>query len=188
MRKSMTPTSFAPWLRRDNLPVAHEKQGGSPGRSVQDSPTGLPRYAWSLFLSILVGLLTVATQKTLSSLAQAHSISALSRFLNCYRWPASLLRHFRQQLITKEIHKRYLRKRGRPPIIYLIIDDTVIPKRGRHFPGWGLHYSVTQKQVTPGHDLVFAFLVVSTSRAPWAWRLYRNRRFDPQAYRKKVLC
>jgi hypothetical protein len=145
------------------------------------------RYSWPLFLSMLVGLLTVATHKTLSSLAQTHSISALSRFLNRYRWPAALLRTYRQQLITQQIHKRYLKKRGRRPTIYLILDDTVIPKRGQHFPGLGLHYSATQRQVTPGHDLVFAFLVVGTRGAPWDWRLYRNCRFDPHSYRKKIV-
>ncbi len=30
------------------------------------------RYSWTLFLSMLVGLLAVAKEKTLSSLAQAH--------------------------------------------------------------------------------------------------------------------
>ncbi len=47
----------------------------------------------------------------------------------------------------------------------------------------GLHYSVTHQHVTPGHDLVFA--VVGRIHAPWDWRRYRNRRFDPSNYRKK---
>ncbi len=125
------------------------------------------RYCWTLFVSTLVGLLTLPTRKTLTYLAGSHSIAAFSRFFGRYRWASERLKIFRQSWIRQRIHHRYLRKPGRRPIIYLALDDTVIPKRGKRFPGLGLHYSVTQERVTRGHDLIFSFLIVGSIQAPW---------------------
>jgi hypothetical protein len=72
-------------------------------------------------------------------------------------------------------------------VVYLILDDTVIPKRGKHLPQLGFHFCPTQDRVVRGWDLVFAALRVGKLTVPWAWRCYVNERFSEAVdFRKRT--
>lgn len=144
---------------------------------LQDLKPHFSGATWPLLWTLMVGLFLSQARKTLSELTSTHSVSALSRFLNRYAWPTDQLRQWRQAQITRAIRDRYLGKRGRNPTLYLLIDNTVIAKRGGAFPGLGQHYSSTHDRVAWGHNLVFSYLLAGGVQAPWDWRLYVNERF-----------
>ena len=50
----------------------------------------------------------------------------------------------RRQLITQALQQRYHRRYGRPPVVYLILDDTVLPKRGKKLPELGFHFAPSE--------------------------------------------
>jgi len=76
--------------------------------------------------------------KRLTALQHQESVPTLSRTLNLYPWPLEELGATRRRLISQALKKRHRRRRGGRPTVYLIIDDTVIPKRGKVLPcpGW----------------------------------------------------
>jgi len=135
------------------------------------------RYSWPLFTTLMLGLLLAKAHKTLSHLAHGHSICALSRFLSQYPWSLETLRRYRQDRLTEAIVHRYGRKRGRKPILYFILDDTVVPKRGKQLAHLGRHFCSTLGKVVWGHCFVFSYLVAGHIEGPWDWKLYLNRRF-----------
>ena len=135
------------------------------------------RYSWPLFSTLMLGLLLCKARKTLSHLASGHSIGALSRFFNQYPWSVERLRCYRQQQLSAAMVQRYCGQRGRKPILYLILDDTVVPKRGKCLAQVGRHFCSTLGKVVWGHCLVFSYLVAGQIEGPWAWKLYVNRRF-----------
>lgn len=105
-------------------------------------------YVWTHVLSILLGLMLLQRAKTLTALQHGESIPTLSRTLNVYEWPLEELRTTRHALIIRALHKHYQRRRGRQPTVYLIIDDTVVPKRGVKLPDLGFHFSPSQAHDT----------------------------------------
>ena len=142
---------------------------------------------WRHVLSILVGLMLLRGAKTLTSLRGEESVPTLSQTLNHYPWPLQELIATRRQLISQALKKRHLRRRGRRPTVYLIIDDTVIPKRGKVLPWLGFHFSPSQGRVVRGWDLVFAAVRVGSLTVPWGWHLYVNERFlEEEDFRKRT--
>jgi SRSO17 transposase len=117
--------------------------------------------------------------KTLTALQHQESVPTLSRTLNVYPWPLEELIALRRSLITQALQRRR-KKRGRPPFVYLILDDTVLPKRGKKLPALGFHFSPSQDRVVLGWDLVFAAVRVGSLTVPWDWRLYVNERFSEE--------
>ena len=95
-------------------------------------------YVWRHVLSILLGLMLLRGAKRLTALQHQKSVPTLSRTLNLYPWPLEGLIATRRRLISQALKKRHRRRRGGRPTVYLIIDDTVIPKRGKVLPcpGW----------------------------------------------------
>jgi len=144
-------------------------------------------YVWGHVLSMLMGLMLLKERKTLSALRYRESLPTLSRTLNVYPWPLEQLAILRRQVVTQALQKQFLKRRGRRPIVYLILDDTVIPKRGLHLPQLGFHHSSTQDRVVRGWDLVFAALRVGKLTVPWAWYSYVNERFaEAEDFRKRT--
>jgi len=90
-------------------------------------------YVWQHFLSMLIGLMLLKQVKTLTALAGKESVPTLSRTMNFYQWPLEEMRATRRQLIAAALQKHYQRRCGPRPIIYLILDDAVLPKRGRSY-------------------------------------------------------
>jgi hypothetical protein len=69
----------------------------------------------------------------------------------------------------------------------LIVDDTVLPKRGKKLPHLGFHYASSPDQVVRGYDLVYAAVRVGSFTAPWDWRCYVNERFlAEEDFRKRT--
>ena len=143
-------------------------------------------YVWKHVLSMLLGLMLLREAKTLTALRGPESVPTLSRTLNVYEWPLEELRAARRSLIVRALQKRR-KKRGRPPFLYLILDDTVVPKRGKKLPGLGLHFCPSQERVVRGWDWVFAAVRVGSLTVPWDWRCYVNARFsEEEAFRKRT--
>jgi len=148
--------------------------------------THFQAYVWTHVLSILIGLMLLKQVKTLTALQGDESVPTLSRTMNVYEWPLEELRAARRALITQALHKHHRRRRGRQPIVYLILDDTVLPKRGKKLPYLGFHFSPSQDRVVQGWDLVFAALRVGSFTAPWDWRCYVNERFLEEDFQKRT--
>ena len=149
--------------------------------------THFQAYVWKHVLSILVGLMLLRGVKTLTALQGEESVPTLSRTMNLYQWPLEELRATRRQLIAHALQRHYRRRRGRRPILYLILDDTVVPKRGKKLPQLGFHFSSSEDRVVRGWDLVFAALRVGSFTAPWDWRCYVNERFsEEEDFRKRT--
>lgn len=155
--------------------------------ALEQLKTHFQAYVWPHVLSMLVGLMLLWQAKTLTALQGDESVPTLSRTMNIYEWPLAELIATRCQLITQALRKHYRRRRGRRPIVYLIIDDTVVPKRGKKLPWLGFHFSSSQDRVVRGWDLVFAAVRVGSFTAPWDWRCYVNERFsEEEDFRKRT--
>ena len=149
-------------------------------QALEQLKTHFQAYVWTHVLSILVGLMLLRQAKTLTALQCQESVPTLSRTLNVYDWPLEELIATRRQLVTHALQKHHRHRRGRRPMVYLIIDDTVVPKRGKKLPLLGLHFSPSQDRVVRGWDLVFAAVRVGSFMAPWDWRCYVNERFSKE--------
>jgi len=136
-------------------------------------------YVWKHVLSMLVGLMLLREAKTLTALKYHESLPTLSRTLNVYPWPLEELMATRRSVIQRTLAKRR-KRRGRPHFLYLILDDTVVPKRGKKLPQLGFHFSPSEDRVVHGWDWVFAAVRVGSLVAPWDWRSYVNERFTEE--------
>lgn len=131
-------------------------------------------YGWRCLLSMALGMWIAEGKKTLAALTYLVSEGALSRFFNGERWPALKIRELRRQMSEELIHS-WCGRRGRPPIIYLVLDGTVLPKRGEQLPKLGWHYDSRIDGLRWGQKLVLAVLRVGELALPWAWRAYVNK-------------
>lgn len=144
-------------------------------------------YVWKHVLSILLGLMLLRQAKTLTALQATESVPTLSRTLNVYEWPLEEVRATRRQLITQALRHHSRHRRGPKPALYLILDDTVLPKRGKKLPSLGFHYASSQDRVVRGQNLVCAAVRVGSFTAPWDWRCYVNERFvKAEDFRKRT--
>jgi len=135
---------------------------------------------------MLLGLMLLRETKTLTALRCQESVPTLSRTLNRYVWPLEELSRTRRSLITQALKKRR-KRRGRPPFVYLILDDTVVAKRGKKLPALGFHFSPSQERVVRGWDWVFAAVRVGSLTVPWDWCCYVNERFlEEETFRKRT--
>jgi len=156
-------------------------------QALEHLKTHFQAYVWTHVLSMLVGLMLLRQAKTLTALQGDESVPTLSRTMNVYEWPLEGLIATRRQLITHALQKHHRRRRGRRPMVYLIIDDTVVPKRGKKLPALGFHFCPSQDRVVRGWDLVFSAVRVGSLTAPWAWRAYVNERFsEEEDFRKRT--
>lgn len=146
---------------------------------LQQLQNHFPGYVWRHVLSMLVGLMLLREAKTLTALRHHESLPTLSRTLNVYEWPLDELRALRRSVITQAL-KRLRQKRGRPHCLYLILDDTVVPKRGKKLPALGFHFSPSEDRVVHGWDWVFAAVRVGSLVVPWDWHSYVNERFSEE--------
>ena len=144
-------------------------------------------YVWKHVLSMVMGLMLHEGPPTLTALQTTQSIATLSRTLNVYPWPLQEMIAWRQRQIIEALHQRFRHRRGRRPTVYLILDDTVVAKRGKKLPKLGFHFAPTLDRVVCGWDLVFAAVRVGKVTVPWTWRCYVNERFcEAEAFQKRT--
>jgi len=85
-------------------------------------------------------------------------------------WRGYLNRHARRVLASLQ-----RRAKGKEVPVYLLIDDTLNPKRGKRMDWVGRHYSHSEKQVVNGHCMVSAMLVIGDLVLPWDFALYKKK-------------
>ena len=97
---------------------------------------------------------------------QTKSESAISRFLNHYKWSTrSLIRYVRSCLLNLILSQR---KKGRKPILEVILDLTTLEKVG-NFPH--LKNLVRVYHHKKGLHIVVMYLVMGNWRFPWSFRV-----------------
>jgi SRSO17 transposase len=113
------------------------------------------------------------------SMGHNKDYSAFTRFVSeapwssqelAVEWQGYLNRHARRALTRLR-----RRAKGHEVPVYLLIDDTLNPKRGKQMAWVGRHYSHSEKQVIKGHCLVSAMLVIGDLVLPWALALYKKK-------------
>jgi len=167
MRAKHGILAFSTEKKEDTMPILEQLQNHFQG------------YVWKHVLSMPVGLMLLREANTLTALKYHEILPTLSRTLNVYPWPLDELRAVRRALITQAL-KKLRNKRGRPRFLYLIIDDTVVPKRGRKLPELGFHFSSGEDRVVHRWEWVFAAVRVGSLIVPWDWRSYVNERFTEE--------
>ena len=128
---------------------------------------------------------SIYQQETLESIfalflqGQGHSLphhcatkseSAISRFLNHYKWSTrSLIRTVRSCILELILSQR---SRGRKPTLQVILDLTTLEKVGK-FPH--LQDLVRVYHHKKGLHIVVMYLVIGDWRFPWSFRVYRGK-------------
>ncbi|MBS3812419.1 transposase, partial [Candidatus Bipolaricaulota bacterium] len=138
--------------------------------------THLTSYQWHSFLSMVIGICVTDGRKSLKALSYLASSPALSRFFNGDKWPSQLVKSFQRKLVIDLIKRHYWNRRGRNPTVYLLIDGTVLPKRGKDLPKVGLHYDTRTRGLRRGQKLVISSLKVGKLLLPWDFRTYVNKK------------
>lgn len=141
--------------------------------SVRDHLTS---YQWRAFLSMAIGICLRDGKKTLKALSYLASSPALSRFFNGNGWPTKIIRKLWQREAIELIRDWYWERRGKNPTVYLLIDGTVLSKRGKKLPKLGWHYDTRIKGLRKGQKLVIASVKVGKLILPWDFRTYLNKR------------
>jgi hypothetical protein len=129
-------------------------------------PTGYQRRS----LEVLLSLFLQATGKPLPAYSELKSGSALSRFLNHYRWPVrQVIRSLRQAALERLLAPR---RRGRRPILEIMVDLTCLEKAGRFK---GLDQLIHVLNGKRGLQVVIVYLCVAGWRIPWGFRVWRGK-------------
>jgi len=131
-------------------------------------------YGWRSFLSMVGGICITDGKKTLKALSYLVSDSALSRLFNGEKWPTEAIREIQRELAVELIKRWYWNKRGRNPTVHLLIDGTVLAKRGKDLPKVGWHYDTRIDGMRRGQKLIIASIKVGELLLPWDFRVYVN--------------
>jgi len=134
----------------------------------------LTSYGWRCLLSMALGMWIAEGKKVRAALTYLVSEGALSRFFGGDRWPSQTIREGRKQLSEEWIELWY-GGRGRPPLLYLLLDGRVLAKRGEQLPQVGWHYDSRIDGLRWGQKLILAVLRIGELVLPWEWRVYVNR-------------
>jgi hypothetical protein len=124
---------------------------------------------------MVIGICITDGRKSLKALTYLASSPALSRFFNGDKWPSKLIKRVQRKLALELIKRRYWNQKGRNPTVYLLIDGTVLPKRGKDLPKVGLHYDTRTGDLRRGQKLVISSLKVGELLLPWDFRVYVNK-------------
>ncbi len=121
-------------------------------------------------LESIIGLLLDGQGNAVPHHCQTKSESSISRFLNHYNWSTrSLIRTIRSFILNLVLSQR---KKGRKPILQVIIDLTTLEKVGK-FPH--LKDLVRVYNHKKGLHIVVLYLVIGNWRIPWSFRVYRGK-------------
>ncbi len=121
-------------------------------------------------LESILGLFLKGQGNSVPHHCQTKSESSISRFLNHYKWSTrSLIRHVRSCILNLILSQR---KKGRKPILEVILDLTTLEKVG-NFPH--LQDKVRVYHHKKGLHIVVLYLVWGNWRFPWSFRVYRGK-------------
>lgn len=120
-------------------------------------------------LQALLGLFLEGQGTPLPEHCKTKSASALSRFLNEYKWPTrQVIKAVRQAAIQQILSQPRV---GRRPTLQVILDLTTLEKAGKFKEFKDLIRVYNGKR---GLHLVMLYVVVGQWRVPWGFRVYRG--------------
>jgi len=121
-------------------------------------------------LQALLGLFLEAQGFPLPQHCQTKSASALSRFLNEYKWSTrQVIRAVRQAALQQILSQTRL---GRRPTLQVILDLATLEKTGKFREFKHLIRVYNRKR---GLHLVVLYIVVGQWRVPWGFQVYRGK-------------
>ncbi len=134
-------------------------------------------------LESILGLFLTGQGKSVPHHCQTKSSSAISRFLNHYKWSTrSLIRNVRSCILNLILSQRI---KGRKPTLEVILDLTTLEKVG-NFPH--LQDLVRVYHHKKGLHIVVLYLVWGNWRFPWSFRVYRGKETpSPSQLAQKLL-
>ena len=134
-------------------------------------------------LESVLGLLLQGQGNSVPHHCQTKSESAISRFLNHYKWSTrSLIRYVRSCILNLILSQR---TRGRKLILQVILDLTTLEKVGKFSH---LNNLVRVYNHKKGLHLVVMYLVIGNWRFPWSFRIYRGKgTASPSGLAQKLL-
>jgi hypothetical protein len=121
-------------------------------------------------LESIIGLLLDGKGNAVPHHCLTKSESSISRFLNYYNWSTRSLIRTVRSLILNLISSE--RRKGRKPILKVILDLTTLEKVGK-FPH--LQDLVRVYNHKKGLHIVVLYLVLGNWRFPWSFRVYRGK-------------
>lgn len=120
-------------------------------------------------LQALLGLFLEGQGLPLPEHCETKSASALSRFLNEYKWPTrQVIRMVRQAIVQAILSQARV---GRRPTLQVILDLTTLEKTGKFKEFKDLIRVYNGKR---GLHVVMLYVVVGQWRVPWGFRVYRG--------------
>ena len=121
-------------------------------------------------LQAMIGLFLEGQGISLPEHCKTKSASALSRFLNEYKWSTrQLIREVRKVALQQILFQPRV---GRRPTLQVIIDLTTLEKAG-NFKDF--NHLVRVYNGKRGLHVVMLYLVVGQWRVPWAFQVYRGK-------------
>jgi len=121
-------------------------------------------------LQALLGLFLEGQGIPLPEHCKTKSASALSRFLNEYKWPTrQVIRTLREAALQQILSQPRV---GRRPTLQVILDLTTLEKVGKFKEFKDLIRVYNGKR---GLHLVILYIVVGQWRVPWGFRVYRGK-------------
>ena len=121
-------------------------------------------------LQAMLGLFLEGQGLPLPEHCATKSASALSRFLNEYKWPTRQVIRAVRQAACKQILSQP--RVGRRPTLQVIIDLTTLEKAGKFREFQHLVRVYNGKR---GLHVVLLYLVVGQWRVPWSFQVYRGK-------------
>lgn len=138
------------------------------------------RHLWTLVLGILLNLRRAKLIHLAGALPGHGHRTAHGVFLSRSDWDATGL------LDTEIDHLLRRMKPRRGEVIYLVIDDTRIPKRGRKMFGVSKIWDHKQQHFVHGHIVVTAAILFRGVTLPWRLTLWLPKRWSGRGYRKST--
>jgi len=136
----------------------------------------MPSIYQSESLESLLGLFLQANGNSLPQHCKTKSPSAISRFLNIYKWPTRrVIRAIRNKIVELLLAKRppgRKGRKGRKPIMEVVIDLTTIEKVGKFK---GLNNSLRVYNGKRGLHILVLYILLGSFRIPWGFRVYRGK-------------
>ena len=125
--------------------------------------------------------------------APIKSPSAFSRFLNHYDWNARAIIRTIRTAVTAQIWSLYAQRKGRRPILEIMVDLTTLEKSGK-FPNLEIHLLLVRQHLTGysrqlkdkiGLHLVVLYVILGVQRFPWSFAIWRGK--DTPSHAKLAL-
>ncbi|WP_147363960.1 transposase [Deinococcus cavernae] len=142
------------------------------GRLYADMLTACQRRQHQDTLAVVLSCFLAALGLTRFDHVGCKSPGAISRFLNHQQWNTRLLIRAMRNHALRAFQASLRGRRGRPPVIEIIVDTTSIAKEGEFadLEGW-IH---TLNRVR-GLHLVVLYVCCGELRLPWSFRIWRGK-------------